>query len=153
MEDDKDGDKEFPLFRSPLQAPGELALSASEKAEDLAASLEAQIHSVNEPSDQTVNGMINGAMRAYEYDLAREPTVMNPSDGLQAIKGLKVCKDPRPEGIQNRVLRHLPDGAITFVTKVFNAVACSQYFPPVWKQARVVSILKPRKDTTLHSSS
>jgi hypothetical protein len=35
---------------------------------------------------------------------------------------------------------------------VFNAVLRRQYFPPAWKHARVVSILKPGKDPTLPSS-
>jgi hypothetical protein len=35
---------------------------------------------------------------------------------------------------------------------VFNEVLRRQYFPSVWKHARVVSILKPRKDPTLHYS-
>jgi hypothetical protein len=41
---------------------------------------------------------------------------------------------------------------MTFLTKVFNAVLCRQYFPSAWKHARVVSILKPGKDHTLPSS-
>jgi hypothetical protein len=41
---------------------------------------------------------------------------------------------------------------ITFLTKVFNAVLRREYFPSTWKDARVVSILKPGKYTTLPSS-
>jgi hypothetical protein len=65
---------------------------------------------------------------------------------LQAIRGLKVGKDPGPNGIPNRVLRHLPKRAITFLTKVFDAVLRRQYFPSAWKHPRVVSVLKPGKD-------
>jgi hypothetical protein len=35
---------------------------------------------------------------------------------------------------------------------VFNAVLRRQYFPPVWKQAHVLPILKPGKDPTQPSS-
>jgi hypothetical protein len=42
--------------------------------------------------------------------------------------------------------------AITFLTKLFNAVLRWQYIPPAWKHARMVSILKPGKDPTLPSS-
>jgi hypothetical protein len=38
------------------------------------------------------------------------------------------------------------------LTTVFNEVFRGQYFSPAWKQARVVSILKPGKDPTLPSS-
>jgi hypothetical protein len=71
---------------------------------------------------------------------------------IKAIKGLKAGKTPGPNGIPNSVLRHLPKRAITFLTKVFNAVLRRQYFPPVWKHARVLSILKPGKDPTQPSS-
>jgi hypothetical protein len=64
-------------------------------------------------------------------------------------RGLRVCKSPGPNGIPNRVLGHLPKRAITFLTKVFNAVLHRQYFPSAWKHDRVVSILNPGKDPTL----
>jgi hypothetical protein len=54
--------------------------------------------------------------------------------------------------MRNVVLRHLCKGAITFVTKVFNAVLCRKYFSPAWKQAGVVPILKPGRDPMLPSS-
>jgi hypothetical protein len=53
---------------------------------------------------------------------------------------ISTIKYPGPNGIPNRVLRHLPKRAISFLTKMFNTVLRRQYFPPVWKNARVVSI-------------
>jgi len=46
---------------------GGLALSDFEKAEALAASLEAQFHPVNDLSEPAVIEIVNGAMHAYEY--------------------------------------------------------------------------------------
>jgi hypothetical protein len=123
--------------------PGGLALSDSEKAEALADSLEAQFQRVNDPSDQAVIGMVNEAMRAYEYAPASEPKLTSPSEVQQAIKELRFGKTPGPNGVPSRVLRHLPKRAITFLTKVFNAVLRRQYFASAWKHARVVSTLKP----------
>jgi hypothetical protein len=88
------------------------------------------------------------AMRTYEYAPASEPTLTTPSEVIKAIKGLKVGKVPGPNGIPNRVLRHLQKRAITSLTKVFNAVPRRQYFPPVWKPVRVLPILKPGKNPT-----
>jgi hypothetical protein len=102
----------------------------SEKAEALTNSLEAQLQPVDDPSDPAVTEMINEAMRAYEYATASETKLTSPSEVLQAIRGLKVGKAPGPNGIQNRVLRHLPKRAIILPTKVFNAVLRRQYFPP-----------------------
>jgi hypothetical protein len=107
---------------------------------------------VNDPSDPAVIDIVNEAMRAYVYAPASEPKLTSPSEVLQAIKGLKVGKALGPNGIPNRVLRHLPKRAITFLTEVFNAVLRRQYFTPTWKHARVVSILKPGKDPTLPPS-
>jgi hypothetical protein len=103
--------------RPPLQVPGGLALSDSEKAEALADSLEAQLQPVNDTSDPAVIEMVNEAMRAYEYEPASEPKLTSTSEVLQTIRGLKVGKAPGPNSIPNRVLTHLPKHAITFLTK------------------------------------
>jgi hypothetical protein len=107
---------------------------------------------VDEPSDPAFTEMVDVAMRAYQYAPASELTLTTPSEVLQAFRGLKVGKAPGPNCIPNRVLRHLPKRAIIFLTKAFNAVLRRQYFPPVWKHARVVPILKPGKDPTQPSS-
>jgi hypothetical protein len=107
---------------------------------------------VNVPSDPAVTELVNEAMCAYEYAYASEPKLTSPSEVLQATRGLKVGKAPSSNEKPNRVLRHLPKRAITFLTKVFNAVLRGQCFPSAWKHARVVSILKPEKDPTLPSS-
>jgi hypothetical protein len=56
-----------PTPSTPLQVPGGLALSDSEKSEALADSLEAQVQPVDDPSDSAVIKMVNEAMHAYEY--------------------------------------------------------------------------------------
>jgi hypothetical protein len=104
---------------------------------------------VNDPSDPAVIEIINKAMGTYEYALANEPKVTSPSEVQQANRGLKVGKATGQNGMPNRVLRHLPLRAITFLTKVFNAMLRRHCFPSAWKHARVVSILKPGKDPTL----
>jgi hypothetical protein len=107
---------------------------------------------VDDPSDPAFTELVDVEMRAYEYAPASEPTLTTPSVVIKAIKGLKVGKAPGPNVVPNRVLRHLPKRAVTFLTKVFNAVLRRQYFPPVWKHARVLPILKPGKDPMQPSS-
>jgi hypothetical protein len=80
-------------------------------------SLEAQFQPENDPSDPAVIEMVNRAMRTYEYVPASELKVTSPSEVQQAIRGLKVGKASGPNDIPNRVLRHLPTRAITFLTK------------------------------------
>jgi hypothetical protein len=136
-----------------LLVPRGLALSDSKKVETLADSLEAQFHPVNDPSSPAVTEAVNKARRAYEYAPASEPKLTSPSEVQEAIKGLKASKAPSPNGVPNRSLKHLPKRAITFITKLFNAVVRRQCFSPTWKHAGVISILKPGKDTTLPSST
>jgi hypothetical protein len=73
-------------------------------------------------------------------------------DVQDAIRCLKFCKSQGPYGFPNRALKHLPQPAISLVGAIFNAALLAQYFPPVWKHARVISLLKPGKDRSLPSS-
>jgi hypothetical protein len=91
-------------------------------------------------------------MLAYQYAAPKWTDINQSLRILEAIKGLKFGKAPGPNGIPNRVLRHLPKRVITFLTEVFNAVLRRQYFRPEYKHAHVVPVLKPGKDPTLPSS-
>jgi hypothetical protein len=126
MKDDKEGDAISHSIAS-LQEPGGLALSDSEKA-DLADNLEAQLQQVNDASDPGVIEIVNEAMCAYKCARPSGPKLTSPSKSYRpSIRGLKVGKAPGPNGISNRVLRHLPKRVITFLTKVFNALLLRQY--------------------------
>jgi hypothetical protein len=132
--------------------PGCTALSDSEKAEALADSLEALLQQVADPSDPSVIEMIDVALKAYTYEPAREPMSSNPAELQDAIRGLKITNAPGPDGIPNRALKHLPHLMILLLVELFNAILRTQCFPPVWKHARVIFILKPGKDPALPSS-
>jgi hypothetical protein len=136
-----------PTLSSPLQVSEGLALSDEKQAEALADRREPQF----QPSDPAVTEMVNEAMCAYENASTSEPKLTSPSEVLQAIRGLKVGLAPGTNDITNRALRHVHKRD-TFLTKVFNAVLRSQYFPSAWENANVVSILKPGKDPTLPSA-
>jgi hypothetical protein len=69
-----------------------------------------------------------------------------------AIRGFKVGKAPGPNGLLNWALKLFPQRAISFLVAIFKAAFLAQYFPPVWKHGRVISILKPGKDPSLPSS-
>jgi hypothetical protein len=93
-----------------------LVLSYNEKAETLAASLQAMFLWMNEQSKLTVTEMVNEVMPAYTFLL--------PVNGINEtrwcsrghIKGLKFGKVPNPRGIPNRVLRHPLSRATDFLT-------------------------------------
>jgi hypothetical protein len=83
---------------------------------------------------------------------AGEPKLTDPEEVQEAIRGLKVSKAPGPNGIPNRVLKHLPRRAVSLLVLIFNAILLTHHFPTAWKHARVISILKPGKDPALPSS-
>jgi hypothetical protein len=136
----------------PLVTPGGMALSDPEKAQVLADSLESQFQPVNDPSDPAVIEKVAKVLQAYSYAPATKPKLTNPTEIQDAIRGFKVGKAPGRNGLQNRALKHLPQRVICLAVAIFNAALLAQYFPTVWKHARVISILKPRKDPSLPSS-
>jgi hypothetical protein len=140
----------IPTPSSPLVTPGGTALSDSEKAEALADNLESHFQPLNDPSDPAVIEKVAEALQAYYYALASEPHLTNPMEVQDAILGLKVGEAPGPNGLPNRPLKHIPQRAISLLVAILAALL-AQYFPPVLKHARVISILKPGKDPSLPS--
>ena len=92
------------------------------------------------------------ALRTYFLTPANEPKLTNPDEVHETIWGLKVCKAPGPYGTPNRALKHLPP-ANDFPPGL-DLQCCTPHpsLPQVWKHARVISILKPGKDTALSHS-
>jgi hypothetical protein len=86
-------------------------------------------------------------LRSYFSVPASVPKLPNPDVVQDAIRGVRVSKAPSPNGIPNRVLKHLPQRAVSVLFKIFNAILTHQ-FPTVWKHARVISILKPGKPSS-----
>jgi hypothetical protein len=70
----------------------------------------------------------------------------DPEDVHEDIRGLKFGKAPGPNGIPNRALQHLPNCEVKLLVLIFNDVLCIHHFPPVWKHAQVIPILKPGND-------
>jgi hypothetical protein len=141
-----------PTPSPPLFTPGGIALSDSEKAEALADSLEAQFQAATVPSVPAVIGMVDVALESYFQTPTSKPKLTDPDEVQEAIRGLKIGKAPGPNGIPNRALKHLPMRAVSLLVQIFNAVLRTHHFPPVWKHARVISILKPGKDPAQPSS-
>jgi hypothetical protein len=141
-----------PTPTPPLVTPGGIALSDSEKAEALVDNLEAQFQPVTDPSVPTVIETVEAGQRSYFMEPAGEPILTDPEEVKEDIRGLKVSKVLGPNGIQNRALKHLPQRAVSLLVLIFNAIILNHYFPTAWKHARVISILKPRKDPALPSS-
>ena len=91
-------------------------------------------------------------LESYLLTPTSEPMLTDTDEVQNAIRGLKVGKTPSPNDVPNRALKHLPMRAVLLLAQIFNSILLTHYFPPVWKNARVISILKPEKDPAQPSS-
>jgi hypothetical protein len=96
--------------------------------------------------------MVVMALRSYFLTPASEPKLTNPDEVYEATRGLKIGKALGPNGIPNRALKHLSQRAISLLGQIFNRIVLTHHFPSLWKHARVISILRPGKDSALPSS-
>jgi hypothetical protein len=152
VENDQTDDESSHSISPPPVTSGGIALTDFEKAEALADNLEAQFHPVSVPSVTVVIEMVDVALRSYFMTPVCKPTLTNPDEVQEAIRGLKVAKAPGPNGILNRALKHLPKQAVSLLVQIFNAVFRTYHFPSKWKHARVMSIVRQGKDPTQPSS-
>jgi len=142
VEDYQAGD-ESSYSISPLVTPWGIDLSDSEKAEALADNLEAQFQHVTDPSVPAVIEKVDVAQRSSFLSPAGEPQLITPDAVHDVIRGLKVS---------NRALKHLPTRAVSLLAPIFNLVLRTHHLPQTWKHARLISILKPGKNSALSSS-
>ena len=70
-----------------------------------------------------------------------------PPDNIKdLIKTLRPRKASGHDEISNDMLKNLPNVAIKFFTFIINSCLKLQYFPSIWKTAKVIPISKPGKD-------
>jgi hypothetical protein len=71
---------------------------------------------------------------------------VRPCDIQKLINLLKLRKACRIDGIPNECLRHLPRRPLVHLTHLFNHCLWLSHFPKSWKEAKVITLLKPGKD-------
>ena len=140
------------VMRVPTPSPphvtrGGFALSDSEKDEAFADNLEG----VSAGDRSFGPGSYWDGWRGAEVFLkpCQRTPFNHPWRGSRSHQGLKVSKAPGPNGISNRALKHLPKRGVSLHGRIFNAVLRTHHFPQTRKHARVIPILKPRKDPAL----
>jgi len=107
---------------------------------------------VTDPSVTAVIEMVDVVLRSYFLSPASEPQLTTPDEVHEALRGLKVSKVLGPNGIPKRALKHLPKRVVSLLAHIFSVVLRTHHFPQTWKNAQVISILKPGKDPALPSS-
>ena len=53
-----------------------------------------------------------------------------------------------PDDIHYKLLTNLPESSLTLLLTVFNSIWDSEIFPPSWREATIVEIPKPGKDSS-----
>jgi hypothetical protein len=90
---------------------------------------------VTNPSVLAVIALVDVALRSYFMTPASEHNLTKPQEVQEAIRGLKVSKALGPDGIPNRALKHLPQGAVSLLVLIFKAILLTQHFPTACKHA------------------
>ena len=151
VEDDKTG-HEDPTSQPALASSRWFGCSDSENAKALTDNLQSQFQHVPVPPLQMDNvERITEVMQSFALAPASQPLLTSPTEVSKAITKLKTSKTLGSNCVSNRALRNLPRKAITFLTKMFNAVLKWQHYPAVWKNARIISLLN-QVDPTLPTS-
>lgn len=134
-----------------IQGPQELVFSPEAMAEALATSLEDRFVS---PAN---GGMPPHVLRDIEAEAAAllhgppaGPVLLTSSRVVRRLlRKMPAKKSPGPDGIGPAFLSALPPKAFALLLRIFNACLLLQYFPSAWKEAKVITILKPGKDKLL----
>ena len=134
---------QFPPIR---RQDGGWARSEKDKAHTFAEHL-AQVFTPNPyeglPEDESaIHDILNGPQaNDVHYTILR----FTKHEVASAIRQIGDRKAPGYDLITSRVLKELPKKGIMYVTTLFNAVLRLSFFPPQWKVAETVMILKPGK--------
>jgi len=107
---------------------------------------------MSDPLVPAVIEMVDVALTSYFPTPFNRPTLTNPVEIHEAIWGLKVGKSSGPNGIPNRVLKHLPQRVVSSLAQMINGILFTHHYPTVLKHAQVISFLKPGTYSALTTS-
>ena len=72
-----------------------------------------------------------------------------PFSSIELTLAFKSCHNTCEglDGIHNLMLKHLPPLFLAFLLSIFNRIWMKEYFPTTWREALVISFLKPKKSS------
>jgi hypothetical protein len=77
---------------------------------------------------------------------------VRPCDMQKLTKSLKLRKACRTDGIQNECFRNLPRRQRVYLAHLFNPCLQLWHFPKSWKDTKLITLLKPGKDSKFKSN-
>jgi hypothetical protein len=126
--------------------PSGLKFHPSEKANAIANCLENQFthHDLcDENHERRVEASVLTLLEAVDN---KPPERIRPSDLQKLISSLKLRKSCGIDGITNECTRYLLRRPLVHLTHLFNHCFRLSHFPKSWKEAKIITLQKPRKD-------
>ena len=71
---------------------------------------------------------------------------------IQALRHLKLGKASDLDGISTELLGHFGPKTLSWLLSLYNSCAINLSIPKIWRNAKVVALLKPEKDSALAKS-
>ena len=132
----------------PLLHNGTQLFRPLEKAEELARQFERAhnltLHMSTPHHSQIITRTVN---KVFRHPISPATTIQptNPHEIWRKILSLKPRSAPGNDKISPILLRHLSTHAVSHLALIFNSIFKLGYFPTIWKAAKVIPILKPKK--------
>lgn len=142
------------IFVPPLLDKTTTHYSDEEKVNQLAFNF-LKNHRVSEDlGDETHVSMVDSVnQQLSSFTIATDPgDFVNTNEIRSIIKELKPRKAAGIDGVKNLMLKQLPNSAILYFCFIINCCLKLQYFPKIWKTAKVIPIIKPNKPPNSVSS-
>uniref|UniRef100_A0A6M2DDB3 Putative rna-directed dna polymerase from mobile element jockey n=1 Tax=Xenopsylla cheopis TaxID=163159 RepID=A0A6M2DDB3_XENCH len=122
------------------------AKSDQEKCEAFAEHL-AQVYNEHDNTQDNNNSHLNQTPKQI-----LEINPISPKEIREEIARLKMKSAPGSDQVTPLMLRNLSTKGILFLCNIFNAIIQFNYWPNIWKIAKMIVIPKPKKDLTNLSS-
>lgn len=84
--------------------------------------------------------------------LPTTPIIITIEQTKAAIKQSRNNNSTGPDNINIKHLKHLGPRALTYLTHIYNTALNTNNIPNIWKQAKVIPIPKPNKNTSIGTS-
>ena len=80
------------------------------------------------------------------------PTMAHPFSEIRVLKSIATLKSNRAAGrdyVLNEQLKHLGQKANKWLDRMLNVCFTGNKIPKIWRQSKIIAILKPGKDSTM----
>ena len=80
-------------------------------------------------------------------------STFTPADTKEVLRLCKSSTANGPDGMSNLHIKKLAQGAINYLTNIYNHSISTEQIPEIWHIAIIISILKPGKDSNIGKNS